>query len=92
MDKEMEIPPLEESFHQKPIMTSRLARRKCQALPMSELQDLGLAQHFKENNESHSSSSDSSSTSESEVEESKEQSNSRSKHMSNSKNTSNTQT
>jgi len=89
MDKEMGIPPLEESFHQKPIMTSRLARKNSQALPMSELQDLGLAQHFQDAVESSSSS-----TSELELEESKEQSisESRSKHMSNSKSTSKTKT
>lgn len=51
MDKEMNIPPLENSFHQKPIMTSKLARRKSQAIPMNELQALGLGQYYEENKE-----------------------------------------
>jgi hypothetical protein len=47
----MNIPSLEESFLQKPIMTSKLARRKSQAIPMNELQALGLGQYYEEDKE-----------------------------------------
>jgi hypothetical protein len=46
MDKEVDIPPLEESFGQKPIASTRGARKKSQALPLSEIKALGFDVDF----------------------------------------------
>lgn len=66
MDKDLSIPSLDESFCQRPVLTSKDARRKSQALPLSELQELGFdIAIFENNNQKNSSGSSSSSSSDS---------------------------
>lgn len=47
MNKEIGLTSLDDSFKIKPIMKTNQARRKSQALPMHELEALGLGEFFK---------------------------------------------